>query len=175
MLQARQGERAAFETLVRRHQRPLLNFFLRMGVYTDAEDLVQQTFIRLYRYRQRYRPCAKFTTFLYLLARQVRIDELRRRRRREKAIAALAAASDREAPSAPPEGQAGLDDGVQRALSRLSERLRMVVVLGVLQERSYPEIADILRIPVGTVKSRMFNGLKELRRLLEEQGSKPYG
>ena len=82
MLLAGAGDRDAFELLVRRHHQPLLNFFLRMGVDRDAEDLVQQTFIRLYNYRQRYRPSAKFTTFLYLLARQVWVDELRRRGRR---------------------------------------------------------------------------------------------
>lgn len=167
MLLAGAGQREAFELLVNRHQQPLLNFFLRSGVDRDAEDLVQQTFIRLHRYRRRYRPRARFTTFLYLLARQVWIDELRRRRRlqrlREQARqqAELAAAAD----TAPVDE--GFSDALQQALDSLSSRHREVVVLGVLQELEYSEIARILKIPVGTVKSRMFNGLRDLRRYLE--------
>ncbi len=167
MLLAGAGQREAFELLVNRHQQPLLNFFLRSGVDRDAEDLVQQTFIRLHRYRRRYRPRARFTTFLYLLARQVWIDELRRRRRlqrlRDQARqqAELAAAAD----TAPMDE--GFSDELQQALDSLSPRHREVVVLGVLQELEYAEIARILKIPVGTVKSRMFNGLRDLRRHLE--------
>lgn len=168
MLRAGAGQREAFERLVRRHQQPLLNFFLRSGVDWDAEDLVQQTFIRLYGYRQRYRPRAKFTTFLYLLARQVWIDELRRRRRQQRLREQAREQAELAAVSAPPAvADAGFSDELQQALDRLSPRHREVVVLGVLQELEYAEIARILKIPVGTVKSRMFNGLRDLRRLLE--------
>ena len=167
MLLAGAGQHAAFERLVRRHQQPLLNFFLRSGVDWDAEDLVQQTFIRLYGYRQRYRPRAKFTTFLYLLARQVRIDELRRRRRQKRLREQAREQAELAAAAAPAAADVGFSDELQQALGRLSPRHREVVVLGVLQELEYAEIARILKIPVGTVKSRMFNGLRDLRRYLE--------
>ena len=75
---------AAFETLVRRHTQNLLNYFTRCGVQQDVEDLAQKVFLRLYRYREKYQAKAKFTTFLYLMARQVWIDDLRRRSRREQ-------------------------------------------------------------------------------------------
>ena len=161
------GDRDAFELLVRRHQQPLLNFFLRMGVDRDAEDLVQQTFIRLYNYRQRYRPSAKFTTFLYLLARQVWVDELRRRGRRRRLQEQAREQAELAAGAASAPADAGLSDELQQALERLAPRHRAVVVMGVLQELEYAEIARILKIPVGTVKSRMFNALRELRRYLE--------
>jgi RNA polymerase sigma-70 factor (ECF subfamily) len=167
MLLTRDGNREAFESLVRRHQRPLLNFFLRSGVDRDAEDLVQQTFVRLYRYRNRYRPSAKFTTFLYLLARQVWIDELRRRQRRKRLREKMTELAEVAAEAAETRAPAGLSDELQQALARLSPRLREVITLGVLQELEYSEVAKILRIPVGTVKSRMFNGLRELRQHLE--------
>jgi len=167
MMRARDGDRDAFAELVRRHQRALLNFFRRCGVYSDAEDLVQQTFVRLYRYRQRYTPSAKLTTFLYLLARQVWIDELRRRRRTDRLRQALETEPDPPAaPALQPERSGGLD--LDAALAALPEGLRLVVVLGVYQELPYAEIARVLRIPVGTVKSRMFNALRLLRRTLEE-------
>ncbi len=166
MLAAAGGDMAAFEQLVLRHEKPLLNFFIRSGVYTDAEDLVQQTFIRLYRYRAKYAPTAKFTTFLYLLARQVRVDEIRRRIRLRNLRERLKADAE---PPGPPEADApytGVSDDLQAALAKLSNAHREVVVLGMLQELPYAEVAEILGVPVGTVKSRMFHALRTLRQML---------
>ena len=165
MQRACQGDRAAFAELVRRHQRPLMNFFHRCGVHTDAEDLVQQTFIRLYRYRDRYTPSAKLTTFLYLLARQVWIDEIRRRQRTERLRKGLEAEPEPEtAHTAQPE-HGGMD--VEAALAALPEGLRLVVIMGIYQNMAYADISEALKIPIGTVKSRMFNALRLLRRTME--------
>ena len=176
MLRVRsQDDEAAFTLLVSRHQKSLLNFFIRSGVQYDSEDLVQQTFLRLYRYRQRYVASAKFTTFLFLLARQVWIDELRRRQRRQRLAESLAAEPYEEfaAPAAPSAGVAG-DLDLARALAALSEGLRQVIELAVYQDLPYAEVAEILKIPVGTVKSRMFNALAKLRELLvEKRGDTP--
>jgi RNA polymerase sigma-70 factor (ECF subfamily) len=168
MLRVRaEDDQAAFAALVTRHQKTLLNFFFRSGVQYDCEDLVQQTFLRLYRYRGRYVATAKFTTFLFLLARQVWIDELRRRKRRERLADGLAAEPHLEF-SEPADASAGAtgDLDLAGALAALPEGLRMVVELGVYQELAYADIAKILGIPVGTVKSRMFNALARLRALL---------
>lgn len=166
MLRVCAGDRDAFTELVRRHQRPLMNFFRRSGVNRDVEDLVQQTFLRLYRYRDRYTPRAKLTTFLYLLARQVWVDELRRHARRERLRRGL---TDEAEPFAPPDLQPERGDlDVDRAVAALPEGLRLVVVMGVYQEMPYADIAAALNIPVGTVKSRMFNALRQLRQTLEE-------
>jgi len=168
MLRVRsQDDEAAFALLVSRHQKSLLNFFIRSGVQYDSEDLVQQTFLRLYRYRQRYVASAKFTTFLFLLARQVWIDELRRRQRRQRLAESLAAEPYEEfaAPAAPSAGVAG-DLDLARALAALPEGLRQVIELAVYQDLPYADVAEILKIPVGTVKSRMFNALAKLREML---------
>ena len=176
MLRVRsQDDEAAFALLVSRHQKSLLNFFIRSGVQYDSEDLVQQTFLRLYRYRQRYVASAKFTTFLFLLARQVWIDELRRRQRRQRLAESLAAEPYEEfaAPAAPSAGVEG-DLDLARALATLSEGLRQVIELAVYQDLPYTEVAEILKIPVGTVKSRMFNALAKLREMLgEKRGDTP--
>ncbi|MEI8242360.1 MAG: RNA polymerase sigma factor [bacterium] len=171
MQRACQGDREAFAELVRRHQRPLLNFFRRCGVYTDAEDLVQQTFIRLYRYRDRYTPRAKLTTFLYLLARQVWIDELRRRQRTERLRKGLEAEPQPE-PARGAQPEHGCMD-IETALAALPEGLRVVVVMSTYQNMAYADIGAALRIPVGTVKSRMFNALRLLRRTMKEPGQDP--
>ena len=165
MWRVRNDDRDAFAALVRRHQKMLLNFFARSGVQYDCEDLVQQTFLRLYRYRDRYVARAKVTTFLFILARQVWIDELRRRKRHERLVSGLAA-EPRET-FAEPAAAGGMDLGP--ALARLPDGLRQVVELGVYQDLPYAEIAKILGIPVGTVKSRMFNALAKLREYLEEK------
>ena len=169
MARVRDDDRDAFAVLVQRHQKMLLNFFARSGVQYDCEDLVQQTVLRLYRYRDRYVASAKFTTFLFLLARQVWIDELRRRKRQERLIDGLAAEPlpEQIAPEAADAGAAGGLD-LQSALASLPEGLRQVVELGVYQDLPYAEIAEILSIPVGTVKSRMFNALAKLRTFLEK-------
>lgn len=167
MLRVRDDDRDAFAVLVKRHQKMLLNFFARSGVQYDCEDLVQQTFLRLYRYRDRYVATAKFTTFLFLLARQVWIDELRRRKRQERLVEGLAAEPlpEQISPAAEAGAAGGLD--LERALAALPDGMRQVVELGIYQDLPYAEIAEILSIPVGTVKSRMFNALAKLRTFLE--------
>jgi len=170
MLRVRDDDCEAFAVLVKRHQKMLLNFFARSGVQYDYEDLVQQTFLRLYRYRDRYVATAKFTTFLFLLARQVWIDELRRRKRHERLVAGLSAEPKPEYidPVAADASASGEMD-LKRALDVLPEGLRNVVELGVYQDLPYAEVSKILGIPLGTVKSRMFNALAKMRAFLEEK------
>ena len=167
MLHVVSGSQEAFTTLIRRHQQALLNFFVRMGAYLDGEDLVQETFVRLFHYRSRYRPTARFKTFLYVLARHVWADRCRKVMRRERLTFWLRTDEEiREAAPAETGGAGALD--VQAALNRLSPKLSEVLVLNVYQGLRYQEIADILGIPLGTVKSRLNLALAAMRRLLDE-------
>lgn len=170
MLRTARGNEEAFGELIHRHQNPLLNFFRRLGATTEtAEDLVQDTFLRLYQWRTRYEPKAKFRTFLYMLARHAWADHLRKRMRRPK----LNGAQDLDQAPHPRGGSEASDRrmDIQGALGKLSEKLRSVVVLNVYQGLAYREIAEALDIPEGTVKSRMFLALRELRGHLEEDGA----
>jgi RNA polymerase sigma-70 factor (ECF subfamily) len=157
----RQGCRDAFVEIVRRHQRILVNFFVRMNAdYSSAEDLVQTTFVRLFEYRDRYRPTAPFRAFLHTLAFHAWADWSRKQRRQP------------ELADADVLGRAKTDGTVRRlddrmdieaALARLSEKLRSVVVLTYFQGLSRQDVADVLGIPLGTVKSRLYLAMEELR------------
>jgi len=163
MAQIREGHPEALECLIRRHQQPLVNFFRRMGAYMDAEDLAQETFIRVYKYRDRYQPTAKFTSFLYTVARHVWLDLLRQSRKREELTRRLESDGPRSSDGGHPAARLKMDaDG---ALRRLPEKLRSVIVLSFYQGLKYEEIATVLRIPLGTVKSRVFLALARLKEV----------
>lgn len=151
----------------KRFEKNLLNFFWRQGVsYSEGEDLVQETYLKLWEYRERYVRTAKLSTFLFLIARQVRIDALRHTTRRE----AREENWGKEQPNTTGPDYSARDD-VRWAVSRLPEPLREVVELGVFQDLPYAEVAEILEIPVGTVKSRMSNALKKLREMFNDERS----
>ena len=161
------GSETAFVELIHRHQNGLVNFFTRMGAYHDAEDLVQETFVRLYKARARYRPTARFKTYLYVLARHVWADGGRKAMRRDRLQASL----ETDAEIGGGRGAAGIGTAmdVQAALDRLSPKLREVVVLNVYQGLQYQEIAEVLGIPLGTVKSRLNLAIRELRESFDER------
>jgi RNA polymerase sigma-70 factor, ECF subfamily len=151
----------------KKFEKILLNFFWRQGVsYCEGEDLVQETYLRLWKYSSTYQPTAKLSTFLFLMARQVRIDALRRQTRREQREESWG----QEQPAAAMPSEMTRDD-VRWAVAQLSEALRETVELAVFQDLPYAEVAEILEIPVGTVKSRMSNALKKLKEALDERRS----
>lgn len=165
----------AFESLVERYGRRIYILAYRMaGNEADAKDLAQEALIRVYRALRRIDPEANLESWLYRIVTNLYIDMLRRRpKARVESLDAplLTAKGDevsREVPDerADPEEtvlSAHLDAEIQRALLALSPDLRAVVVLSDIEGRSYEEIAETLRVPVGTVKSR----LHRARRLLQ--------
>jgi len=159
MMEVRAGHTESFSPLICKYQQPLVNFFRRLGVYTDAEDLIQETFLKVYRYRRRYRVTAKFSTFLYRVARNVWVDHCRKAARRKDLLERYE--DDVPKPSDRPPTAARLD--VQEAVAALPEKLRMVVVLSIYQGMKYEQIAEILGIPAGTVKSRMHLAMGRLK------------
>lgn len=159
------GDRLVQEA--KKFEKNLLNFFWRQGVSSsEGEDLVQETYLRLWKYRDQYVRTAKLSTFLFILARQVRIDALRRRTRRE----AREETWGRERGDVQPPPEPVRED-VRWAVGRLSAPLRDVIELGVFQDLPYADVAEILGIPVGTVKSRMSNALKKLKEIFDDEGS----
>ncbi len=183
MAMSADGDDSAFAEIVSRYQDVLLNFFMRKGVsFADGQDLAQRTLLRLWRYRHRYEPTAKFTTFLFLLAGQVAIDFIRAEGRRnglqedlereaeaEATAGTMHSAGETSVVCRPAEPDDAQGERVRRAVASLPPGLRDVVELGVFQDLPYAEVSEILGIPVGTVKSRMFNALKKLKELMNER------
>ena len=149
-----------FTSLVTRYRQPLLTYFYRQGAQTESEDLVQETFIRLHRYRNRYRPDAKFSSFLFTLAHHAWLDHGRRAQRRSRAYLSYEDECARQ--MIPDEGPES-DVDIEAALSFLSAKHRRVIELYFYQGLRLHEIACSLGIPVGTVKSRLNHALRGLR------------
>lgn len=181
MAVAASGSREAFDALVTRWSARLMSFFYRQcGDRGLAEDCVQEVFVRLYKSRDRYQPEASFATFLFTIARHYWIDVSRARRVRpdqrgrgddgEEGEGRLERLVD--STEAPPIHAMLADDVVRlrSALLRLPETLRDAVQLGVIEALPYSEVATLLRIPVGTVKSRVHAAVQALRTLLLPEG-----
>jgi RNA polymerase sigma-70 factor (ECF subfamily) len=169
------GEEAAFEQLVERHQRLVIGTVGRMlGSGSDAEDIAQQVFVRVWKNAKRYEPRAKFTTWLLKITRNLVFNELRRRSRHPQVP--LQSESDEEerplkdeqavAPDASLLEQE-LQQAVDAAIANLPETQRMAVVLRRYEELSYEEIAEALDQSVSAVKSLLFRARTELRVSLQ--------
>ena len=165
------GDDAAFEALVNRHQGGLIQFFTmlsRNGVV--AEDLAQEAFIRVYNARNAYQPRAKFKTYLFSIARNLWIDYLRRAGKRagEESLEALECRG-LQLGHDDPEPRPFAHRALYHAVQRLPLDQRMVLLLAQVEDMNYPEIAETLSIPVGTVKSRMFHALRKMRAFLKQR------
>ena len=181
MLQIQQQKIRAFDTLVRRWEKPVLNHCYRMlGDRGLAEDLRQETFLRVYHSASRYRAEAKFATWIYRIATNLCFDALStRKRHRETGLADYLDAENDSwnelvAPGRLPDEAAVRHEAancVREALQKLPESLRVIVVLKHYEELTFREIAEILDLPVSTVKSRMAAGMERLGRMLGEHGA----
>ncbi len=175
------GDTQSFETLVRRYQSRVYNQVCRMvRDREDAADLTQEVFLKVYGSLNRFRGQASFQTWLYRVTMNLCVDRHRRGQRAPQITASLDAPMDTDDGEVDrdvadwndnPEGDlltVELKRKVREAVMQLSDKLRAVVVLHDLQGCSYEEIAAALDIPLGTVKSRLFNARAALRELLNE-------
>lgn len=177
----KQGKLAAFTQLVDRHQRSLVNFFFHLSWDRQAaEDCAQEVFLRLYSHLGTYEPQAKFTTFLFRIARNLWIDRMRSNGAHGKPVSLespLRFGEEKTLEDRLParvqnpveilarrETQAALRD----AIDRLPEEQKTVLILSELQGLKYQEIGEILGIPVGTVKSRMHTAMEKLKEMLAD-------
>jgi RNA polymerase sigma-70 factor, ECF subfamily len=181
MLRYRDGDVRAFELLVTRHRKPLFNFILRFVRDTAAaEDVTQETFLRLVKGADAYERQAKFTTWLYTIARNLCVDAARRGKHR-KAASLDAPIGDEDGSASlldlVPDGGAAVDRQaqskelrlrLQQAIEALPDEQREIFLLREVADLQFNEIANVIGCPENTVKSRMRYALEKLREALEE-------
>lgn len=173
----RKGDAGAFEILVSRHQRGVFNFLLR-SVHNQAraEELLQEVFLRVVRAKARYEASAKFTTWLYSIARNLCVDESRRAKfRKHQSLDAPRKGKDGEGSamvSSIPSNTVPTDEAAEaptirrrlaEAVQKLPVEQREVFLLRQVSGLSFREIAETVDIPENTVKSRMRYALEKLR------------
>lgn len=174
------GQPQLFEDFVTTETGSLLGFFRRLGAGTvEAEDLVQETILKLFRAAKNYQSVGRFEAYAVRAARNVWVDSLRRSSVREQA----GSAADEDAPQAldqvagsEPEPFYGLameerSELLLQAVGRLDELHREAFELGVMQGLPYAEVSLVLGVPVGTVKSRVYHAVKRLREDLERRSA----
>jgi RNA polymerase sigma factor (sigma-70 family) len=162
MLQVRHGEAEMLGVLFDRYQTPLFNFYVKMTQdRAVSEDLVQDVFLRILRYRQTYRPGTPFRTWMYQIARNTRFDQVRKTHP-ETPFVSEPVASTSLSDSAQQQQEAAM---LQRALVHLPEDKRELLVLSRFHELKYDEIARLLGCEVGAVKVRVHRALQQLRQI----------
>ncbi len=166
MARVQAGDEPAFVELVERWRPDLLRFFGLLGARPEErEDCTQEVFLRLFRHRDRYRPLpgSRFRAFLMRVARNVYIDLIRKQRRTVRCVELHEASLPVHASV---DARVGDVLDLEAALAALSEKLRWVLVLNIWEGLEYADVAAVLGIPVGTVKSRIHYALCKLREVL---------
>jgi RNA polymerase sigma-70 factor (ECF subfamily) len=179
MLRVSQGDTAAFTELVEKYKQPVMNLAYRtLRDATEAEDLAQNVFVQVFKSAARYKSTAKFSTWLFTIARNLCLNEIRRRSRHpaesldaphpEQEDQPLHQFEDKKTFS-PPESmlQGELAENIERALADLPENQRSAILLCRQDELSYQEIAEVLGCSVSATKSLIHRGRETLKERLK--------
>lgn len=168
------GDHDAFQELVERHQDMIVGTVAKMlGNPSDAQDIAQQVFLRLWKSAKRYKRKAKFTTYLFTITRNLVFNESKKRSRRK--IHSLEEREEEsfhqvaDSPSKSPSAeilQSELQAAVDNAINSLPEKQRMAVILRRYENMPYEEIAEVLGLTVSAVKSQLFRARTDLRQML---------
>lgn len=173
------GDESAYAEIVDRYRNPLTNYLFRMiGDYEEAVDLVQESFVRVYFALERYHTDFAFSTYIYRIATNLAISEIRRRKRRNLfSISTFFQSDDGEDREIHPPDLRSLPDeeivdaelkrAIEKAIAALPDKYRAPIVLRDVQELSYEEVAGILGLGLGTTKSRISRARALLREKLK--------
>ncbi|MEM9016720.1 MAG: sigma-70 family RNA polymerase sigma factor [Verrucomicrobiota bacterium] len=176
MLMVREGDTEAFEQLIEIHQGAVIGTVAKMlGSPNEAEDIAQQVFVRIWKSAARYRPEAKFTTWMFTITRNLVFNEVRRRKRKptvsveEREEESHLVVEDLSATSPSEDAQhAELEKAVDAAIAALPEKQRLAVVLRRYEEMPYDEIGKVLSMSVPAVKSLLFRARTQLKETLQK-------
>ncbi len=174
MLRVKDDDHQAFAELMKRYERQLLAFIYRqLGDHETSKDLLMDTFLRIYKAAPRYEPRAKFSTYIYQIARNLCINEYRKREiRKTESLDQMEAGSGIEVAGTDLNPAEHLErqerrNLVQKALNSLPEDQRTILILAEYQGIRYEKIAEIMGCSVGTVKSRMFRARQKIKEWME--------
>jgi len=170
-----EGEMLAFEEIVKRYKDSLMNFIFRfLGDVSESEDIVQETFMRVFRNKRAYKKIAKFSTWIYTIAGNLAKTELRKRKKRNLYSVSDIGYDEKDFEisdeTASPESKTNTkmyEDIIQQEIQQLSPKFREVIILRDIQELSYEEISKIIKVPLGTVKSRVNRARLRLQEKLK--------
>lgn len=178
---ARAGDQDAFAQLVRNNEKRVYNLALRMvGDPDDALDLSQETFLNAWRGLPGFKGDSAFSTWVYRLTSNACLDFLRAKKRRQEIVDPVHSLDDRDTPPPPADERLRPDaqlerkersDSLHRALDDLPDHHRQILVMRELSGLSYQEISEVLRLDLGTVKSRLTRARTALRKLLLADGN----
>ncbi len=173
------GDEDAFAEIVRRYRNPLTNYLYRfLNDYEEAVDLVQETFVRVYFAIERYHTEYAFSTYIYRIATNLAISEIRKRKRRRiLSLTGLFQSEDEQEIEFQPPDQRKLPDEnliedersrvIAAAIATLPEKYRAAIVLRDVEGKSYEEVAQILELGLGTTKSRISRARGHLKEKLQ--------
>jgi RNA polymerase sigma-70 factor (ECF subfamily) len=172
MLAVRDGDVESFAVLFDRYHQRLYGFFYRLGSSAAAsEDLVQEVFLRIFRYRRTFREDSEFRGWMYHIARTVRIDRFRAEKKEGPLTAVSGTAADQlQGPPSPDRYVEAQErtELLRRALQQLPEEKRELLILARFQELKYDEIGSLLDVDAGTVKVRVHRAMNELRDIVRK-------
>jgi len=167
---AQRGDERAFSIIVRTYEQPVFNYVLRLtGDRSLAEDLTQEVFLRVFQGLPSFSLRSRFTTWLFQVAKNRVLDELRALERRPRAVVALEDIPPLEVVDAPVE-RAETIDAVWRAVEALNPDLKTALLLRDIVGLSYAEIAETLEITLATVKWRIYKAREEVQLALHREG-----
>lgn len=175
MLKFQNGDELAYNELVNRYKNKLLNFIYRyFGSKDDAEDILQETFIKLYYKKDYYKPISEFSTWIYTIAANLSKTELRKRKRRKTSQLSEMGVENKEF-DIRYEDDTDLEINteyneheINKAIQDLDTPFRTAFILRDIQELSYEEISKITEVPLGTIKSRINRARIQLQGKLKE-------
>ncbi|MCP4573178.1 MAG: sigma-70 family RNA polymerase sigma factor [bacterium] len=177
IVQVQNGQRRAFDELVSRYKGRLYSFILRMVKEpTLAEELTQETLIRVYVHAAKYREIAKFSTWVFTIATNLVRNKMRQRSRRPRLLSLNPAPEDDELPLDPPDRKADPSSTIQRseladimaeATARIPEKYRVPFLLREVEQLSYEEIQQVTGLKLGTVRSRINRARNRFRQLIK--------
>lgn len=175
MMLVKKGDISAFEEIVEIHQSAVVGTVAKMlGSASDAEDIAQQVFIRVWKSAGRYKPSAKFTTWMFTITRNLVFNEMRRRQR--KPAVSMDEREEEYNLMAPDENTVAPDQqvlenelvkAIDAAIQSLPEKQRLAVILRRYEDRSYEEIAEVLNLSLSAVKSLLFRARAQLKENLQ--------